>query len=177
MKSYLLLFIPNVLKCFEFEALFSEHTSECDRLVAMVQIRLEVLNENWSECVLQVHASFLIRQLAEFVFHRFDETVYHINGQRAVIGNIANIFFVFYEIENTRNSSEIVVKPFYPIFLQIMNSESISVQTFDYMLDDLISETCSYRCISFEIFNIIVFLVVHKRFGQFMQCARFVFAG
>lgn len=61
MEIYLFFLSPNGFKCFQLEPFFGKHTSECDCFVAMIQIRLEVLNENGSECVLQVHASLLIR--------------------------------------------------------------------------------------------------------------------
>lgn len=117
MRKYLLFLIPNVFKCFQFETFFSEHTSECDCLVAMVQIRLEVLDENGSECVLQVHAFFLIRQFDEFGVHRFDEIVNHIDGY---VASVVNIFlFTCAQIEMLENVLTIV-----SLLLQIENNNS-----------------------------------------------------
>lgn len=64
-KTHFFLFIPNILQTFQIEPFFGQNAPICNRLVAMIQVCFEKLNEYRPECVLQVDAFILIGQFVD----------------------------------------------------------------------------------------------------------------
>lgn len=79
-KSYLFLFVPNGFQFVQVESVFSQYASECDGLVAMIQVCLEIGYKNWAECLLQIDAFVLVSQFVDVHVNRVHESLNQISG-------------------------------------------------------------------------------------------------
>lgn len=82
--THFFLFIPNFFQTLQIESLFSQYTSECDGLVAMIQIGFEKLHKYWPECVLQIDALILIHELIDVHINRMNKTLNQIGDTFSV---------------------------------------------------------------------------------------------
>lgn len=176
MKVYLVLLLPNVFQVLQLEPVLAEHSAESDGLVAMVEIRLEVLHEHRAICMLQIHALLLLVQLVQLVLHRHNVVLDEIHGNVHVV---ARLVFADCILEKRRRkelgsgsqagSGDEFAK----------ESREKSVQlTFSQVLDELIGQSSPDGGVSLEILVVLLLLlVVEEVLGQIAQSARLELVG